>query len=79
MRFLPLLPLFFISHILAAEPAPIQQWIDEAIKAGGGVVTIPEGVHVLPHGLLIKNAKKLALRGIDKERCILKLPPLAWP
>ncbi len=78
MRFLPLLPLIFISHLLAAEPAPIQQWIDEAIKAGGGVVTIPEGVHVLPHGLLIKNVKKLALRGIDKERCILKLPPLAY-
>ncbi len=78
MRFLPLLLLLFISHLLAAEPAPIQQWIDEAIKAGGGVVTIPEGVHVLPQGLLIKNAKKLALRGIDKERCILKLPPLAY-
>lgn len=78
MRFLSLLPVILISHLQAAEPAPIQQWIDEAIKAGGGVVTIPEGEHVLPHGLVIKNAKKLALRGIDRERCILKLPPLAY-
>lgn len=77
MRFLCLIFLFG-SVLHAAEPAPIQQWIDEAIKAGGGVVTIPEGVHVLPSGLLIKNAKKLALRGIDKERCILKLPPLSY-
>ncbi len=56
-----------------AEELPLQQWIDEAIKAGGGVVTIPEGIHELPAGLVIANAKKLALRGTDKERCILKL------
>ena len=68
MRFLSLLPVILISHLQAAEPAPIQQWIDEAIKAGGGVVIIPEGEHVLPHGLVIKNAKKLALRGIDREQ-----------
>lgn len=62
----------------AQDAPPIQQWIDEAIQAGGGVVTIPEGTHVLPKGLLIKDAKKLAIRGMHKERCILKLPPLAY-
>jgi hypothetical protein len=69
---------FLCCQLVLAETPPIQQWIDEAIKAGGGVVTIPEGVHVLPKGLLFKNAKKLALRGVSKERCVLKLPPLTY-
>lgn len=62
----------------AEEGPPIQQWIDEAIKQGGGVVTIPPGVHVLKGGLMVKDAKKLAIRGMDKETCVLKLPPLAY-
>lgn len=78
MRLFLLLSLLATGFISAQDPAPIQQWIDEAIKAGGGVVAIPEGVHVLPQGLMIKDAKKLAIRGTDKERCILKLPPLAY-
>jgi hypothetical protein len=61
-----------------AEAPPVQQWIDEALQHGGGVVTIPPGVHVLEKGLLLKDAKKLALRGMDKEQCVLKLPPLAY-
>lgn len=36
-------------------------------------MTIPEGEHELPAGLVIKNAKKLALRGVSKEHCVLKL------
>lgn len=71
--------LAFISSLCRADDAPpIQQWIDEAIKAGGGVVTVPPGVHVLPKGLVIRDAKKLALRGMDKEECVLKLPPLVY-
>ncbi len=76
MRLLSLL--FLISSPLlttAAEAPPIQEWIDAAITAGGGVVTVPEGEHELPRGLVIKNAKKLALRGINTETCILKLAP----
>lgn len=73
VRFLFLLFLFTAPLLAAEETPPIQQWIDEAIKAGGGIVTIPEGEHVLTHGLVIKNAKKLALRGINKETCVLKL------
>lgn len=69
---------FLCCQLVLAETPPIQQWIDEAIKAGGGVVTIPEGLHFLPKGLLVKNAKKLALRGVSKERCVLKLPPLTY-
>jgi hypothetical protein len=68
--------LFILSlsvSLSASAQAPLQQWIDEAIKAGGGVVTVPPGEHVLPAGLVIKGAKKLALRGMDKERCILRL------
>ena len=67
-----------VIAVPAAAQAPIQKWIDEAIKAGGGVVTIPPGEHILPQGLLIKDAKKLALRGLEREQCVLKLPPLAY-
>ncbi len=70
--------IFLCCQLTHAETPPIQQWIDEAIKAGGGVVTIPDGVHVLSKGLLFKNAKKLALRGMSKEGCVLKLPPLTY-
>lgn len=66
------------TAVPASAQAPIQKWIDEAIKAGGGVVTIPPGEHILPQGLLIKDAKKLALRGLEREQCVLKLPPLAY-
>ncbi len=53
--------------------APIQEWIDQAIQAGGGVVTIPPGEHELTRGLLVRGAKKLALRGMERERCVLRL------
>jgi isocitrate dehydrogenase len=56
MRFLSLLVLFSAPLLTAAEPPPIQQWIDEATAAGGGIVTIPEGEHILQHGLVIKDA-----------------------
>ena len=68
-RFLPLFALLACAH---AEPPPIQSWIDEAIKQGGGVVTIPPGEHELTQPLLLKDARKLALRGMDKEECLLK-------
>lgn len=74
MRFLLLSTAFALLTLCPVlGQAPLQQWIDEAVKAGGGVVTVPPGVHVLPAGLVIKEAKKLALRGMEKELCILKL------
>lgn len=53
--------------------APIQKWIDNAMKAGSGVVTIPPGVHELPDGLRLGGAKKLALRGMERGECVLRL------
>lgn len=73
MRVLCILLSLLTCTFLQAETPPIQQWIDEAIKAGGGVVTVPEGEHLLPEGLVIKDAQKLTLRGVDKESCVLKL------
>lgn len=61
------------ASLYAQDAAPLQQWIDEAIKAGGGVVTVPEGVHRLDKGLVIANAHKLALRGVNKEACVIEL------
>lgn len=79
MRFLAVsTALWFSTCPPLLAQAPLQEWIDEAIKAGGGVVSVPPGEHVLPAGLVIKDAKKLSLRGLEKERCVLKLPPLAY-
>jgi hypothetical protein len=79
MRFCVFLSaLWLLAGVEGRAQAPLQQWIDEAIKAGGGVVSVPPGVHELPAGLVIKDAKKLALRGLEKERCILKLPALSY-
>lgn len=78
MRFPLVFCLCLTSLASSLAQAPLQQWIDEAIRAGGGVVTVPPGEHVLEKGLIIKDAKKLALRGMEKEQCVLKLPPLAY-
>jgi hypothetical protein len=69
----------FVSAPACAEDAPqIQKFVDEAIKAGSGEVTVPPGTYILPRGLLLKDAKRIAILGMDRERCILKLPPLAF-
>ena len=74
-----LLVLLFISPAAhALTEAEIQTFINEAIKAGGGEVLIPPGTHMIHKGLVIKDAKKLRLIGLDAERCVLKLPPLAF-
>lgn len=66
---------FLSAH---AEDMPLQKFVDEAIKAGSGEVTVPPGTYTLPRGLLLKDAKQIALIGMDRERCILKLPPIAF-
>ncbi|MCB1279454.1 right-handed parallel beta-helix repeat-containing protein [Prosthecobacter sp.] len=74
MRFFALLLLLF-SAFQSAKALPeseIQRFIDEAIKAGGGEVVIPPGVHVIEHGLIVKDAKKLRIVGLDAEESILK-------
>lgn len=56
----------------ALTEGEIQKFIDEAIKAGGGEVVIPPGVHIIEKGLRLTNAKKLRLIGLDAEECVLK-------
>jgi hypothetical protein len=72
MRLLSLL-LLFCASLPAEEAPPLQDWIQEALKAGGGVVTVPDGVHTLAEPLVIENAKKLSLRGMSREGCVLRL------
>lgn len=76
-----ILPLLFLASLQSAQALPeaeIQRYIDEAIKAGGGEVVIPPGVHLIEHGLRVKDAKKLRIIGLDAEDTILKLPPVAY-
>ncbi|MBN8419768.1 MAG: right-handed parallel beta-helix repeat-containing protein [Verrucomicrobia bacterium] len=80
MKSFALLLLFFAAlHPAQALPeAELQRFIDEAIKAGGGEVVIPPGVHLIEHGLTVKDAKKLRIIGLDAEDTVLKLPPVAY-
>lgn len=78
---LPLAALVFAlstALLCAEEPNQLQKFIDEAIKAGKGTVTVPPGTYTLPRGLMLKDAKQIAIGGMDRDRCILKLPPLAF-
>jgi len=81
MRFSTLLVLLLISALSPARAlteAEIQKFIDDAIKAGGGEVVIPPGVHVIERGLVVKDAKKLRIIGLDAEESVLQLPPVAY-
>ncbi len=60
------------------DEAALQKFIDEAIAAGGGEVVIPPGEYIISKGLVIKDAKNLKLAGIDGERTVLRLAPLAY-
>lgn len=80
MKFSTLLVLFFaaLQSARALPEAELQRYIDEAIQAGGGEVVIPPGVHLIEHGLRVKDAKKLRIIGLDAEETVLKLPPVAY-
>ena len=45
----------------------IQKFIDDAIAAGGGEVVLPPGRHRLSEPLIIKDAEKLRLVGLEAE------------
>lgn len=65
------------SHALTSDE--LQSFINEAVKSQkGSEVVIPPGKHVLQHALVIQNAKKLRIAGLDAETTILQLPPLAF-
>lgn len=81
MKFLPLLSLLLLAALSPAwalTEGEVQRFIDDAIKAGGGEVVIPPGVHVIEKGLVVKDAKKLRIVGLDAEETVLKLPPVAY-
>ena len=67
-----------LTPLQALTEQELQTFINDAIKAGGGEVVIPPGTHVITKGLMVKDAKKLRIIGIDMERTILKLPPLVF-
>lgn len=67
-----------LSPLPAQTGADFQKFVDEAIAAGGGEVMIPPGTWVLEKGLFLKDAKGLVIAGLDRDRCILKLPPVAY-
>lgn len=79
-RTLVLLALLLVAApvLQAQSEAAIQQFINEAIQAGGGSVVIPPGTYVIEKGLVLKDAKKIKLTGLDRERTILKLAPIAY-
>lgn len=66
------------SFLQAQDDGQLQRLVDKAIKDGSGTVSIPPGTHVLPRGILIKDAKQLRIIGLDRAKTILKLPPLAF-
>ncbi|MGV3659350.1 MAG: right-handed parallel beta-helix repeat-containing protein [Prosthecobacter sp.] len=66
-----------LQPVQALTEAEIQRFIDDAIKAGGGEVVIPPGVHIIEKGLMVKDAKKLRIIGLDAEETVLKLLPAA--
>lgn len=80
MKFTALLVLFFaaLQSARALPEAELQLFINEAIKAGGGEVVIPPGVHLIERGLIVKDAKKLRIVGLDAENTVLQLPPVAY-
>jgi Right handed beta helix region len=63
-----LIALFCASSAYALTDVELQKFIDDAIKAGGGEVLIPPGVHTLSKPLQVKDAKKLRIVGYDAER-----------
>ncbi len=65
------LSLLLATTASALTSTELQQFIDEAIKAGGGEVVIPPGRHNLDRTLIIKDAKKLRIAGLDAETSIL--------
>lgn len=67
------------ANAFALTADELQNFINEAVKSDkGSEVVIPPGKHLLEHSLVIQNAKKLRIAGLDAETTILQLPPLAF-
>jgi len=71
--------LFMLTSAHALTSAELQQFIDEAIQSkDGGEVVIPPGRHVLERALIIRDAQKLRITGLDAETTVLALAPAAF-
>ena len=58
------------AHALTS--AELQQFIDDAVKSKeGSEVVIPPGRHVLDKPLVVRDAKKMRLTGLDAETTVL--------
>lgn len=60
------------------DERPIMAAIAQAVKQGGGEVLIRPGVYLVHEGIVIENAQHVALRGVDAESVVLKLPPVTY-
>jgi len=60
------------------DEKPILAAIAEAVRQGGGEIIIQPGVYLVHKGIVIENAQHIALRGVDAESVVLKLPPLTF-
>ena len=60
------------------DEKPILAAIAQAVKQGGGEILIRPGVYLLHKGIVIEKAQHVALRGVDAESVILKLPPVTF-
>jgi hypothetical protein len=74
MRLLLLLFSLFTTalHAEGFTRAELQKFIDDALTAGGGQVILPPGTHTLDAPLVIKNATKLRVVGLDAEDTLLQ-------
>ncbi len=52
--------------------AELQKFIDDAIQAGAGEVVLPPGTHRLDQPLIVRNASRLRLAGLDAEDTFLR-------
>jgi nitrous oxidase accessory protein NosD len=64
--------LFMLTSAHALTSAELQQFIDDAAKSDkGSEVVIPPGRHVLDKPLVVRDAKKIRLTGLDAETTVL--------
>lgn len=63
---------FMLTSAHALTSAELQQFIDEAMKSkNGSEVVIPPGRHELDKPLIVRDAKKVRIAGLDAETTLL--------
>ena len=59
------------------DEKPILAAVAEARKRGGGEIIIRPGVYLIQKEIVLDKAEHIALRGVDAESVVLKLPPVS--